>query len=50
MRRVVCPYCKRVMIDDDFSFRFRCQYCKEYFINIDPQHCRPEVYWKGNKS
>lgn len=50
MKHVICPYCKQVMIDDDFSFRFRCQYCKEYFVNLDPQHCRPEVYWKGKKS
>lgn len=46
MKHTVCPYCGKTMIDDNHSFRFRCQYCKDYLIDIDEEHCRPEVYWK----
>lgn len=46
MKRTICPYCGKIMYDDRNSFRFRCQYCKEYFIDIDKEHCRPETYWR----
>lgn len=45
MKRTVCPYCGKIMYDDDDSFRFRCRFCKEYLIDIDKDHCRPEVYY-----
>ena len=47
MKKMVCPYCGKTIIDDDFSFRFRCQHCKEWLIDLDKNHCRPERYWEG---
>ncbi len=46
MKKTVCPYCGKTMIDDDSSFRFRCQYCKEWLIDLDKDHHRPETYFK----
>ena len=46
MKKTICPYCGKTMIDYDSSFRFRCQYCKEWFIDLDKDHHRPEFNWK----
>ena len=29
MRKTICPYCGKIMYDDNDSIRFRCQFCKE---------------------
>jgi len=34
------------MIDYDNDFRFRCQYCKEWLVDLDKDHHRPETYFK----
>lgn len=31
MKKTVCPYCGRTMIDDEYSIRHRCQFCKKFF-------------------
>lgn len=33
MKRTVCTYCQKVMIDNDSSSRFRCRYCGEFMEN-----------------
>lgn len=49
MKYTVCPYCGKTMLDNEHSFRFRCQYCKEYLIDIDKEHCRPDTNWKEDE-
>jgi len=46
MKRTICPYCGKTMIDYDNDFRFRCQYCKEWLVDLDKDHHRPETYFK----
>ena len=46
MKHTICPYCGKTNIDNDTSFRFKCSYCKEWLIDLDKNHCRPEVNWR----
>jgi len=41
VKRTICPYCGKTMIDDNDSIRFRCQYCKQFF---DEKEWEPELH------
>ena len=46
MKHIICPYCGKTNIDSDSSYRFKCSFCKEWLIDLDKDHHKPETYFK----